>query len=295
MSEWEGKSKGNKLGYQIFIYALRKGGLKVAYTLLYLVALHFFLFSGKSSKASYHFQRHKMGFSWWTSIKNVYRNYYAFGQSIIDKIVTMAGLPNKFSFEFNGEQHLLDMVAEGKGGILLSAHLGNWEIAGHLFTRLNTKIHVVMYDAEHAWVKQIMEDATGVKKMNAILIKPDLSHIYAIQAALDNKELVCMHADRFLPGNPTKEITFLNEPAPFPVGPFLLSSTFQVPVSFVFAFKTSNSHFKLSATPPKVYPKKNQGGIELAMQEFVSIMEEKVKQYPLQWYNYYYFWAKVTS
>lgn len=295
MSEWEGKSKGNKLGYQIFIYVIRKGGLRPAYTLLYVVALQFFLFSRKSTKASFQFQHHKMGFSWWTSVRNVYKNYYAFGQSIIDKIVTMAGLPNNFTFEFNGEQHLLDMVTEGKGGILLSAHLGNWEIAGHLFTRLKTRIHIVMFDAEHAWVKQIMEDATQTKKMNVILIKPDLSHIYAIQAALDNKELVCMHADRYLPGNPISEISFLNEPAPFPLGPFLLCSTFQVPVSFVFAFKTSNSHFKLSATAPKIYPRKNQNGVELAMQEFVSVMEEKVKQFPLQWYNYYYFWSKETT
>ncbi len=295
MSEWEGKSKGNKLSYQIFIYVIKKGGLRPAYLLLYVVALYFFLFSTKSTKASYQFQRHKMGFSRWTSVLNVYRNYYAFGQSIIDKIVTLAGLPNNFSFEFNGEQDLLDMIAQGKGGILLSAHLGNWEIAGHLFSRLKTRIHIVMYDAEHAWVKQVMENATGTKKMNAILIKPDLSHIYAIQAALDNREFVCMHADRFLPGNPTQEISFLNEPAAFPQGPFLLGSTFQVPVSFVFAFKTSNSHFKLSATPPKIYPKKNQNGVEIAMEEFVSVLEEKVKQYPLQWYNYYYFWSKETT
>ncbi|MFD2885650.1 LpxL/LpxP family acyltransferase [Chitinophaga cymbidii] len=223
---------------------------------------------------------------------SVYRNYYVFGQTLIDKIVVMAGIPNRFTFHFDGEENLHQMVAGGRGGILLSAHLGNWEVAGHLFTRLQTRINIVMFDGEHQRIKDYLAGITGGRHVNVIVLKDDLSHIYAIHDALSKQELVCMHADRFMEGNKTADMSFLGETARFPIGPFLLASTFRVPVSLVFAFKETSRHYHLYATEPKVYQGAKQGGLEQSMQDFVTVMEEKVKLYPLQWFNYYDFWSK---
>lgn len=292
MPSWQGKSKGNKLGYRIFIGVLRYGGIRPAYFLLAFVSAYYCLFSYSTARSMYRFFRYKMRYSRWRSMASVYRNIYIFGQTLIDKVVVMAGIPNRFSFDFDGEERLHAMVHSGKGGILLSAHLGNWEVAGHLFTRLNTKINIVMFDGEHERIKSYLEGVTGGRNVNVIVLKDDLSHIYAINDALGKQELVCMHADRFLPGNKTAEKEFLGEPARFPVGPFLLASTFRVPVSFVFAFKETATHYHLYATDPKVYPGAKQGGLDQSMGDFVEVMEEKVRKYPLQWFNYYDFWSK---
>ncbi len=90
------------------------------------------------------------------------------------------------------------MAALGKGGLLLSAHVGNWEAAGYLLERLNTNISIVMFDGEHQKIKQYLEKVTATKKASVIVIKDDLSHVYAINEALSRNELVCMHADRFM-------------------------------------------------------------------------------------------------
>ena len=50
----------------------------------------------------------------------------------------MSGIKNKFSFDFDGEENLRKIAALQKGGILLSAHIGNWDVAGHLFKALET-------------------------------------------------------------------------------------------------------------------------------------------------------------
>lgn len=292
MPSWQGKSKGNKLGYRIFIGVMRYGGVGPAYFLLVFVAIYYCLFSYSTTRSMYRFFRYKMGYSRWRALTSVYRNIYIFGQTLIDKVVVMAGIPNRFSFDFDGEERLHGMVHSGKGGILLSAHLGNWEVAGHLFTRLNTRINIVMFDGEHERIKSYLEGVTGGRHVNVIVLKDDLSHIYAINDALNKQELVCMHADRFLAGNKTAEKVFLGEAARFPVGPFLLASTFRVPVSFVFAFKETAKHYHLYATDPKVYPAAKQGGMDQAMEDFVGVMEEKVRKYPLQWFNYYDFWSK---
>nr|AUN35637.1 lysophospholipid acyltransferase [uncultured bacterium] len=293
MPSWQGKSKGSPLGYRIFVWVLRNFGVMPAYFLLRSVVLHYLLFSYKSSKAIYYFFHKRLGYNFLKSFFNIYRNYYAFGQSIIDKVVMMAGIPNKFTFDFDGEHHLRKIVELKRGGLLLSCHIGNWEIAGNLLNKLNTKVHIIMFDGEHEKIKQYMTAVTGERRVNVIIIKDDLSHIYEISEAFSKNELVCMHADRFLEGNKTMTANFLGEEAKFPMGPFVLATTFKVPISFVFAMKENWKHYHLFATEIKEY---EQLGRKTIMQEmlndFVSEMENKVKRYPIQWYNYYNFWQQ---
>ncbi len=291
MSLWQGKSKGNKAGYQFFVWILKNFGVLPAYFLLRFVVLYFFLFSFKSSQSIYCLYRNKLGYSKIASILNLYKNYYLLGQGIIDKVVVMSGINNKFTYNFDGEENLREIVSMQGGGILLSSHIGNWDIAGYLLKRLETKINIVMFDGEHKQIKEYLATVTGKKSVRIIFIKNDLSHIYKISEALKNNELVCMHADRFLEGNKTKATSFLGQMARFPVGPFVLAATFKVPVSFVFAVKETNLHYHFFASKIKNY---SHLGKEIVIQEilndFAAEMETKVKKYPEQWFNYYNFW-----
>lgn len=290
MSDWEGKSKGNKAGYGIFISILKRMGVLPAYCLLVFVATYYYLFSWKSSKAMWYYFRARLQYSVPLSLVKLYHNYFWFGQAIIDRIVMMAGIKNRFTFNFDGEEHLHNMVNAGKGGLLLSAHLGNWEIAGHLLKRLNTKINIVMFDGEHQQLKQYLENTTGQRNANIIVIKDNISHIYEIIEALNNNELVCMHSDRFLPGNKTEKIPFLGKEAAFPQGPFALASKLNVPVSFVFALKESLFHYHFFATEGCTYKTRPNNSPADILEDFVAALTEKVKAYPSQWYNYYDFW-----
>lgn len=127
----------------------------------------------------------------------------------------MSGVSNRFTFEFEGEEYLHEMVKAGKGGMLISAHLGNWEIAGFLLKRIPAAINIVMYDAEHEKIKNYLESVTGKRKHERHSGRDDLSHIYEISAALSRNELVCMHADRFLDGNRNLIQPFMGENAAF--------------------------------------------------------------------------------
>jgi predicted LPLAT superfamily acyltransferase len=204
----------------------------------------------------------------------------------------MAGIPNRFSFEFDGEEHLRSLASLENGGILLSAHVGNWEIAGHLLKRLNTRINVVMYDAEHEKIKDYLDSVKGEKTMHVIPIRDNLSHVFEISEALRNHELVCMHADRFLPEQKTFREDFLGKKAKFPMGPFLLAAQFSVPVSITFSMKESSTHYHFSATNPKNYDRSSKTVfMKELLSDFILEMEKKVRAYPAQWYNYYDFWA----
>jgi predicted LPLAT superfamily acyltransferase len=294
MPLWQGKSRGTPLGYRIFVVVLKNLGVLPGYLLLRLVALYYFLFLYKSSGPLYQYFRHKLGYSIYKSLVDIYRNFYLFGQTIIDKVVVMSGIPNKFTFDFDGEENLRKIVELKKGGLLISAHIGNWEIAGHLLKRLNTRINIVMFDNEHQQIKDYLSTVTGERNMKVIVIRNnDISHIYEITEAFKNNELVCMHADRFIEGNKTLITDFLGEKARFPMGPFVLATTFKVPVSFVFAMKERRLHYHFFASSLKNYDDlKKDSGMQHMLNDFAAEMEKKVKQYPVQWYNYYNFWQQ---
>ncbi len=291
MPAWEGKSRGNKAGYRIFVWILKQGGVRPAYFLLRFVTLYFFFFSFSASRALYSFYRFRIGSGWMKSFFSIYQNYYLLGQTLIDKVALMSGTNNPFSFHFDGEENLHQIVKQGKGGILMSGHLGSWDMAGHLLKRLHTAINIVIFDGEHEQIKSYLESVTGEKAVKFIVIKNDLSHIYEISEALKRNELICMHADRFLPGNKTKKHIFLGRDAAFPVGPFVLASTFRVPVSFVFAVKESALHYHFFASGPKDYANQpKQAQVDIMLNEYVQELEIKTRTFPRQWFNFYDFW-----
>ena len=293
MPSWQGKSKGTTIGYRIFVAILKKGGVFPAYLLLRFVSLYYFLFSYRSSRPVFRLFHRRLGYNTITSLGKLYKNYYLFGQSLIDRVVIMSGMTNKFTFNFDGEENLHQIVGLKRGGLLLSAHIGNWEIAGHLLKRLGTRIHIVMFDGEHRQIKKYLDSVTGEKNVHVIVIRNDLSHIYEITEAFKNNELVCMHADRFLEGNKTLQADLLGEKASFPMGPFVLAAKFNVPVSFVFEMKETGLHYHFFASSPKEYAGKDKEAIMQEMlNDFAKEMAHKVKQYPEQWYNYYNFWKQ---
>ena len=292
MPRWQGKSKGTPLGYRIVIFVCTRAGVGPAYLLLRFVAFYYFLFSWRSSRSSYRYFRDQLGFGPVQSRLRVYSNYYVFAQTLLDKMIVMAGIENRFTYDFDGEENLRKIVAGGRGGILLSAHVGNWEAAGHLLKRLNTRVNVVMYDGEHQQIKDYLESVTGGRNLNVIVVRDDLSHVYAIGDALQKNELVCLHADRFIEGSKTILQHFLRGKALFPEGPFALAAAFQVPVSIVFAFKESTRHYHffgsdlLARDPSETKPI----FVTRLMNQFTLQLEEKLRHYPDQWFNYYNFW-----
>ena len=298
MSSWKGKTRGGVLGYKIFVNTLQYLGLPFAYFLLRFVVLYYLLFTSKSTKSLYFYFHKILKFNFYKSSINIYKNYFIFGQILLDKIAMMAGFKTNLTFDFDGEEHLRKMVENKTGGMLISAHIGNFEIAGHLLNRLNTKINIVMLDAEHEKIKNLLSNYIKKNNVNIIAIKDDFSHIYDLNKAFENKEIICLHGDRFMPNSKTISTNFIGENANFPYGPFFLALRYNVPVSFVFAMKEKKKHYHFYASMSKTYKpdilnqKNRDFYINKIIEEYITELEDKIKMYPAQWFNYYNFWEE---
>ena len=291
MSQWDGKSKGTVLGYKIFVFLIQKAGVKSAYVLLYFVASYYFLFLKKSNRAISYYFKERLQYSNFKSKKMVFKSYYTFGQTIIDKISISAGMRNKFTYEFDGIEILKNLLAEKKGGVLISAHIGNFEIAEHFLGDIDIdfQINLVTTDLEHSAIKNYLESVTQKPTVKFIIIKDDLSHIFEINAALANNELVCFTGDRYFEGTKSLSENILGKAANFPAGPFLIASRLKVPVVFVYVMKEPNLHYHLYAREAVVKHRDEKG----LLKSYIESVESMLQKYPLQWFNYFDFWNQL--
>ncbi len=295
MASWDGKTKGGLLGYKIFVLILKYLNVKVAYFILNFVVFYYFLFADKKGIFFYFRQIH--GYGKFKTYLSIYRNFCSFGQVLIDKMTILSGFSSKYSFNFEGENYIHEMAKNKTGGVLLGAHVGNWEIAGQLLEKINCKVNFVMYDGERTAIKDYLDSIMQNKNIEAIFISDnDYSYLHKIELAFKKKEIIAMHGDRFLPGSKnTITCNFLGYPAVFPTGPLYLASKYGTPVTCVFAMKETLTHYHLYATKPKIfkYPSKlstRKSELKIMVQDYVNDLESILKKYPLQWYNYYQLW-----
>ena len=292
MASWEGKSRGSVVGYKIFVWSIKHLGLNFAYFLLFFVTVYFVFASKKAFGSMFYFFHIRLEQSRFKSIISIFRNYYLLGQGLIDKTAVLAGLKDKFNFILEGKEHLLQMR---DGGILISGHIGNWEVGGKALDFLDKKVNLVILDGEGPAIKNYISDILTDRNVHFIKIGNDFSHLFEIKQALANKELVAFLGDRFIEGNQTVKIDFLGEPALFPLGPWHMASYFNVPVSYVFAVKESRRQYRFYATPLKIIPSaknpmERSKLVGDSIKEFVSEFERITLKYPLQWHNYFNFW-----
>lgn len=293
MNKWKGKSKGTILGYRIFVWCIRNIGIRSAYFVLYFVAFYYFLFEKKSNHYyRYYFQK-RLGYGFWKTKLSLFQSYFTFGQTLIDKTAISAGLREKYTYEFDGIQNLRDLLNDKKGGVLISAHIGNFEIAEHFFADIDfdCQINLVTTDQEVTVIKEYLESVSvKATNMKFIYVKDDMSHIFEINEALSNNELICFTGDRYFEGSKFLEAELLGKTAKFPAGPFMIASRLGVRVVYVYVMKEENLHYHLYARVAQNVKKRDAQGL---LNSYTQNLEMMIRKYPLQWFNYFDFWDDI--
>ena len=282
MSKWSGRTKGFVLGYQVFIFLIKKLGVPVAYFLLYFVVPFYYIFLQKTRKnLSKTFKNIPQLNSSKLQIL-IYRNFHNLGKTLIDNFAILTKWGSKYSYTQEGEEYLIDLIKNQKPAILISGHIGSWNIAGELLKKQDGIVNVVMFDGEARKIKKLVEKTLGKSNYKVIEIKDDISHLFKIKAAVDNGEIICIHADRYLEGINTITTKLFNKEVQFPLGPFAIASKLNIPYTFVFAIKESMYKYHFSATKPQL-----SNDPQVIANEFSEVLSEKLSSNPDQWFNYF--------
>jgi len=287
MAKWKGQSRGSVFGFKVFVFFIKNFGLKASYILLSLPVPYFVLAAPSASRSIFYYFHHRLGYSRFKAILNIFKTYYVFGQTLIDRIAVTVGKRDQFTVEFDGIENIKHLIQQQKGGILFTAHIGNFNISKSFFDELgsNVTINMVVTDNEHQHIKKYLESVVGKTKLNLIVVQENLSHLFKINHAISNKELIVFAADRSGDGKHLST-NFLNKTSNFFEGPFKLAANKKIPMLTVHIMRESNFHYHFYARKLEVIAHKPQEILEA----YVQNLEQMVKKYPNQWFNFYDFW-----
>ena len=297
--KWKGNTGGGTFGQRALILLFRWCDLRLGYAFMALVIPFYMLFSRKGYLAIYHYFRKQFGYSVWKSFAKTYQNHFLFGQMILDRFVFYSGRKNLFEVEIIDYKHFLRLANGEKGFIIAGSHVGNFEIGGYLINSDRKNFNALVYAGETAEMQKNRSKILNSNNINLIPILSDMSHLFAINAALQNGEIVSMPCDRNLGSAKSIECDFLRGKADFPVGAFTLAASFDVEVLAVFVIKISTKKYKvyvkdLRQTDKRVETESNKKShVSYLVKSYVTELENIVKQYPLQWFNFYEFWKDV--
>lgn len=294
MQAWKGKTRGGEWGYLFFIYMIKYLGITSAYTFLCFIVLYFIPFAPKATASTWVYARTILKYSRIKSILFLFTNYYRLGQVLIDKVAVSNGMVDKYNFKFDSYQEFLDVLNGDQGVVMIGAHVGNWEIGAPFFNKYGKKINILMYDAEHQKIKELLKKNSTPANYKIIPVnEDDLTHVFTMMDVLNKKEYVCFQGDRYVNKDKLLTCSFMGKEAFFPAGPFLLASRMKVPIVFYFAMReqgrTYHFHFTLINKISRCKDKKPE---QQLLEQYASTLEKLLEQYPDQWFNYYKFWNK---
>lgn len=265
---------------------VRRVGVRPLYAVMaVLVVPGYVLFRRKAFMAIWHYMRRRQGFGRWRSLRLTLLNHYRFGQVVIDRFAMYAGLT--FRLDRPDDRPFQELCARDEGFVVMSCHAGSYEMCGYTFAPDKKACSVVVYGGESASVKANRQRIFGEHNIRMIPVADDMSHIFLMNNALAEGQIVSIPADRVFGSPRTVDCRLLGAKARLPLGPFALATQRGVKALAIFVMKESAYRYTVHERPIEAG---SEAPGALA-QAFATEMEKMLRQYPEQWFNYYEFWA----
>lgn len=288
-NQWKGKTEGTTWMHQSLIIAFRYLNLRIVYVVMGVLVIPFYmLFAHKGYISMFRFFRQRFGFSSLKSFRYVYLNHYRFGQIILDRFAAYAG--KRFDFEIINYDAFRRLVDDDKGLVMISSHVGNYELAGYSLKADKKRYNALVYSGEAQTVMENRNRILSANNIRMIAVQDDMSHLFLMSNALSDGEVLSIPGDRIFGSPRCVACDFFGAQAKFPLGPFAIAVQRDVPLLAIFVMKETVRKYKIQICRIEVEGKSNRERAVSAAQHFAKLLEETVRQYPEQWFNYYDFW-----
>lgn len=286
--KWEGTTFGNSLMHRWLIGILKGIDIRMVYFFTYLFVIPPCLFRS-SFKPIYHYFRRRWGCGPVKAFWKTYQNHCQFSEVVIDRFAMYAG--RHFDIEVEGGEHFERLTRRPEAFVQLSSHIGNYEMAGYSLRSDDKPLNALVYAGEKQTVMENRSQMFADKNVRMIQMKADMSHLFLIDNALQQGEIVSIPADRVFGSQKTVSVSLLGAPVKLPMGPFTVAALRGLDVLAVNVMKKDMKTYKIYVTPiayDKQAPRKQQ--VQQLAEGYAAELEHMVRQYPTQWYNYFEYW-----
>ncbi len=194
-----------------------------------------------------------------------------------------------------GTEHLDEALARGCGAILISLHLGNWELGGLGLADRGYHLNILTYRERDAKVNELREEVRDSRGIRFIYVdRDDTSPLAIIEAvnALRRNEVLALLGDRDGSSH-TITCDFFGRPAQIPAGAAYLAIATGAPVIPVFVPLERGRYSTIMEEPVYFTGGRADRGkaIREGTERFLRVFEKYIRAYPDQWYNFFDYWG----
>jgi lauroyl/myristoyl acyltransferase len=201
--------------------------------------------------------------------------------------------PRSLLASHSGDERLVAASRDGRGAILLTAHVGNFELGGLFLAQLGLKVAAVYVPDPSPVVERHREDARRMLGVRGLPIDTSPFAFLPVRKALEENIFVAIQGDRDVSGT-GRRMPFFGKSASFPVGPFRLAQASGAPIFPVFVLQEDDGRYRTIVEEvirvPNVRGEEGDAAVVAALASFVASMERTIRAYPSQWYLFTRFW-----
>ena len=150
------------------------------------------------------------------------------------------------SVEVVGKEHLDRGIARGRGVILASTHIGNWELAGVMVAQWGYALHAVAGVQLARWLSGAVRDSKT--ELSITTIAPE-DGFRKIIRALDHNDPVALMVDGDIYAH-GHQVEWFGRPTPFPAGPGVLAQRTGALLLCGYCERTTPGRFRIVIEPP---------------------------------------------
>ena len=235
---------------------------------------------------------------------SVFSNFYAFSESICDKIAVWKGKIEYNDLVFANIEYLHNELSFGfgdinkSGQILLVSHFGNIEVLRAISRHIKeTKIAILVYQKNSQAFANIINEISKTNLKAHDVENLSIDKMLELSELLKNGSHIGIMADRVsINDKKNIKVKFLGVDCYLPTGAFILAGLLKCPVTTIWCEKYQGKyHIELEKIADSIVLSRNkEESVRKYVEKYISILEKHVKNNPSQWFNFYNFW-QVTN
>jgi predicted LPLAT superfamily acyltransferase len=278
-------------------------GRRVARMVLHPVTAYFLLFAPASRRASCDYLTRVFGRPprW----REQYRHFFTFAATVHDRLYLVNRRFDLFEFDVHGEDRLQELLAGGKGVVLMGAHLGSFEAISALGRKgLYPRIAMVMHE-ENARKINAMLAAINPEAMQDVIGLGHADSMLRIWDLLEKGASVGMLADRTAHDDVLCPVQLLGATVNLPSGPFRMAAMLHRPVIFMTALYLGDNRYAIHFEPiadfthahgaKRAARGERDAAVEAAIVRYAALLEHYCRAAPYNWFNFFDFWPPASK
>jgi len=230
--------------------------------------------------------------------KTSFKHFLQFGNCNLDRLASWCGAKKLTELNFVQKDEFLKAFSQGKGGLLISSHLGNIEMCRALVTQFpKIKFHIIMHTGHAGMINSVLKEVNAQADLRIIEVSsigPETATF--LKERVDAGEYVVILGDRTPVHSQGRvsQVNFLGESTHFPQGPYVLAHLLGCPVFTMFCLLEDNGYsLYIEKFAEKIRLSRKSREVELQehAQRYAAVLEKHCLRQPLQWFNFYDFWG----